>query len=190
MGTAFYVFENEEEYTKMYKERITETVHHSKVLVMYLKLDKIKENHLWVITESSKQKERPRMERTIVHFRNGEHGVLQYKNGEEIQLQKKNIKFDKHKMRVKIMPNQRLTFRKSLLEFKVDRYIGDEIMGRLKSENQEYFYDTVMDRINIVLKPKITKIDLKPSHTRFPTKSQIFTVGHMNPSGTESSSSY
>ena len=158
MGTAFYVFENEEVYDKMYKERITETVHHSKVLEMYLKPDKIKESHLWVVTQSSKQKERPRMERSIVHFRNGEHSVLQYKNGEEIQLQRKNIKFDKNKMRVKIMPK---TFRKSLLEFKVDRYIGDKIMGRLKSEEQEYFYDTVMDRINIVLIPKMYKNRLK-----------------------------
>ena len=110
------------------------------------------------------------MERSIVHFRNGEHSVLQYKNGEEIQILKKNVKFDKHKMRVKIMPK---TFRKSLLEFKVDRYIGDEIMGRLKSEKQEYFYDTVMDRINIILKPKVAKINLKPSHKDFPIKSQV-----------------
>ena len=137
MGTAFYVYETEEKYLKVYKDRITEKIHHSPVTALNLRLDEVKENHLWVITESSKQKERPRMERSIVHFRNGEHSVLQYKNGEEIQLLKKNIKFDKHKKRVKIMPNQRLAFRKSLLEFKVDRYIGDEIMGRLKSENQE-----------------------------------------------------
>ena len=160
MGTAFYVYETEEVYDKLYKERRKEKIHHSPIIALYLRLDKIKENHLWVITESSTEKERPRMERSIVHFRNGEHSVLQYKNGEEIQLQRKNIKFDKNKMRVKIMPK---TFRKSLLEFKVDRYIGEEIMGRLKSEEQEYFYDTVMDRINIVLKPKMYKNRLKPS---------------------------
>jgi len=187
MGTAFYVYETKELYDKIYKERITEKIHHSPITAMYLSLDKVKENHLWVITESSKQKERPRMERSIVHFRNGEHGVLQYKNGEEIQIQKNNIKFDKNKMRVKIMPK---TLRKSLLEFKVDRYHGNEIIGRIKAEKQEYFYDTVMDRINIVLKPKAIKIDLKPNHIRFPTRSQIFTVGHMNPTGTKSSSSY
>ena len=170
MGTAFYVYETEEKYLKVYKDRITEKIHHSPVTALYLRLDEVKENHLWVITESSKQKERPRMERSIVHFRNGEHSVLQYKNGEEIQILKKNVKFDKHKMRVKIMPK---TFRKSLLEFKVDRYIGDEIMGRLKSEEQEYFYDTVMDRINIILKPKVAKINLKPSHKDFPIKSQV-----------------
>jgi len=158
MGTAFYVYETEEVYDKLYKERRKEKIHHSPVTALYLRLDKVKENHLWVITESSKEKERPRMERSIVHFRNGEHSVLQYKNGEEIQLQRKNIKFDKNKMRVKIMPK---TFRKSLLEFKVDRYIGEEIMGRLKSEEQEYFYDTVMDRINIVLIPKMYKNRLK-----------------------------
>ena len=158
MGTAFYVYETEEVYDKLYKERRKEKIHHSPIIALYLRLDKVKENHLWVITESSTEKERPRMERSIVHFRNGEHSVLQYKNGEEIQLQRKNIKFDKNKMRVKIMPK---TFRKSLLEFKVDRYIGDEIMGRLKSEEQEYFYDTVMDRINIVLIPKMYKNRLK-----------------------------
>ena len=173
MGTAFYVYETEELYDKLYKERKKEKIHHSPVTALYIRLEKVKENHLWVITESSTEKERPRMERSIVHFRNGEHSVLQYKNGEEIQLLKKNIKFDKHKMRVKIMPNQRLAFRKSLLEFKVDRYIGDEIMGRLKSEEQEYFYDTVMDRINIILKPKVAKINLKPSHKDFPIKSQV-----------------
>ena len=46
-------------------------------------------------------------------------------------------------------------------------------MGRLKSEEQEYFYDTVMDRINIILKPKVAKINLKPSHKDFPIKSQV-----------------
>ena len=152
MGTAFYVYETEELYDKLYKERMKEKIHHSPVTALYLKLDKVKENHLWVITESSMQKERPRMERSIVHFRNGEHSMLQYKNGEEIQIQKKNIKFDKNKMRVKIMPK---TFRKSLLEFRVDKYYGNKIIGKIKIENQEYFYDTVMDRINIILKPKI-----------------------------------
>ena len=89
MGTAFYVYETKELYDDVYKERIKEKIHHSPVITLYLKLDKVKENHLWVITESSTQKERPRMERSIVHFRNGEHNVLQYKNGEEIQIQKK-----------------------------------------------------------------------------------------------------
>ena len=187
MGTAFYVFENEEAYDKMYKERITETVHHSKVLEMYLKPDKIKESHLWVVTQSSKQKERPRMERSIVHFRNGLQGTTSYKEGDEIYLEKKDVKFNKKKMRVEILPK---TLRKAILEFRVDRYYGDEVKGRIKADEQKYYYDTVMDRINIILKPKIPKIDLKPSHSRFPTKSQIFTVGHMNPSGTESSSSY
>ena len=187
MGTAFYVYETKELYDKTYKERINEKIHHSPITAMYLCLDKVKENHLWVCHESSTQKERPRMERSIVHFRNGEHSILQYKDGEEIQLQKKNIKFDKHKMIVKIMPK---TLRKSLLEFKVDRYFGNEITGTIKADDQEYFYDTVMDRISVVLKPKVIKIDLKPSHDRFPSKSQIFTVGHMNPSGVKSSSSY
>jgi len=170
MGTAFYVYETKELYDKTYKERINEKIHHSPVITFYLKFDKVKENHLWVITESSTQKERPRMERSIVHFRNGEHSILQYKDGEEIQLQKKNIKFDKHKMIVKIMPK---TLRKSLLEFRVDRYIGNEITGTIKADDQEYFYDTVMDRISVVLKPKVIKIDLKPSHKDFPVKSQV-----------------
>lgn len=155
MGTAFYVFETEEEYTEMYKERIKEKIHHSPVTAMYLSLDPIKENHLWVVTESSSQKERPRMERTIVHFRNGEHDLLQYKKGNEIQVSKKNIKFDKNKMLIKIMPK---TLRKSLLEFRVDRYYGRVSVGKIKLEKMLYFYDTVMDRINVVLKPKIVKI--------------------------------
>ena len=92
------------------------------------------------------------MERSIVHFRNGEHSMLQYKNGEEIQIQKKNIKFDKNKMLIKIMPK---TLRKSLLEFRVDRYYGRVSVGKIKLEKMLYFYDTVMDRINIILKPKI-----------------------------------
>jgi len=187
MGTAFYVYETEEEYLEMYKERVTEKIHHSPVTAMYLSLDKIKENHLWVVTESSTEKERPRMERSIVHFRNGEHDLLQYKDGKEIQLQKKDIKFDKDKMKIKIMPK---TLRKSLLEFRVDRYYGFDTKPKVKAENQINYYDTVMDRINIVLKPKVIKIDLKPSHDRFPTRSQVFTVGHMNPSGVKSSSSY
>jgi hypothetical protein len=187
MGTAFYVYETEESYLEMYKERVTEKIHHSPITAMYLSLDKIKENHLWVVTESSDQKERPRMERSIVHFRNGEHDLLQYKNGEEIQIQKKNIKFDKDKMKIKMMPK---TLRKPLLEFRVDRYYGHDVNPKVKAENQMCYYDTVMDRINIILIPKVAKINLKPSHRDFPVKSQIFTIGHMNPTGTKSSSSY
>ena len=170
MGTAFYVYETEEEYLKMYKDRVNEKIHHSPVTAMYLSLDNTKENHLWVVTESSKQKERPRMERSIVHFRNGEHDLLQYNDGKEIQLQKKNIKFDKNSMKIKIMPK---TLRKSLLEFRVDRYYGYDANPKVKAENQINYYDTVMDRINIILKPKVAKINLKPSHSRFPTKSQV-----------------
>ena len=170
MGTAFYVYETEEEYLDMYKDRVNEKIHHSPVTAMYLSLDNTKENHLWVVTESSKQKERPRMERSIVHFRNGEHDLLQYKDGKEIQLQKKNIKFDKNSMKIKIMPK---TLRKSLLEFRVDRYYGYDANPKVKAENQINYYDTVMDRINIILKPKVAKINLKPSHSRFPTKSQV-----------------
>jgi len=151
MGTAFYVYENEEEYNKMYKERIKEKIHHSPVVCMYLKLDDKKENHLWVITESSSQKERPRMERSIVHFRNGEHDTLQYKDGKEIQLMKNNIKFDKDKMKMKIMPK---TFRKPLLEFRVDRYYGMDITPKVKAEDVKNYYDTVMDRINVILSSK------------------------------------
>ena len=151
MGTAFYVYENEEEYNKMYKERVKEKIHHSPVMCMYLKLDDKKENHLWVITESSSQKERPRMERSIVHFRNGEHDTLQYKNGKEIQLMKNNIKFDKDKMKMQIMPK---TLRKSLLEFRVDRYYGRDVKPKVKAEDVKNYYDTVMDRINVVLSSK------------------------------------
>ena len=110
------------------------------------------------------------MERSIVHFRKGEHDLLQYKDGKEIQLQKKNIKFDKNSMKIKIMPK---TLRKSLLEFRVDRYYGFDTKPKVKAENQINYYDTVMDRINIVLKPKVIKIDLKPSHKDFPVKSQV-----------------
>ena len=160
MGTAFYVYETEEEYLKMYKDRVNEKIHHSPVTAMYLSLDG-KENHLWVVTESSKQKERPRMERSIVHFRNGLQGAASYKEGDEIPLEKKDVKFNKKKMVIQILPK---TLRKPILEFRVDRYYGDEVKGRIKADEQKYYYDTVMDRINIVLKPKIIKIKLSASN--------------------------
>ena len=68
------------------------------------------------------------------------------------------------------MPN---TLRKSIVEFRVDRYYGYDANPKVKAENQINYYDTVMDRINIILKPKVTKINLKPSHKDFPTKSQV-----------------
>ena len=149
MGTAFYVYETEEEYNRMYKDRVGEKVHHSPIITFYLRLDK-KNNHLWVVTESSSQKERPRMERSIVHFRNGEHDILQYKNDKTVQLEKKNLKFDKDRMKMQIMPK---TLRKSLLEFKVDRYYGRDVKPKVKVEDVKNYYDTVMDRINVVLSP-------------------------------------
>ena len=35
MGTAFYVYETEEEYLKIYKDRVTEKIHHSPVTAIY-----------------------------------------------------------------------------------------------------------------------------------------------------------
>ena len=64
---------------------------------------------------------------------------------------KNNIKFDKDKMKMKIMPK---TFRKALLEFRVDRYYGMDITPKVKPEDVKNYYDTVMDRINVVLSSK------------------------------------
>ena len=71
------------------------------------------------------------MERSIVHFRNGLQSAASYKEGDEISLEKKDVKFNKKKMVIQILPK---TLRKPILEFRVDRYYGDEVKGRIKAD--------------------------------------------------------
>ena len=54
-------------------------------------------------------------------------------------------------MKMQIMPK---TLRKSLLEFRVDRYYGRDVKPKVKAEDVKNYYDTVMDRINVVLSSK------------------------------------
>ena len=71
MGTAFYVYEKKSDYDKAYKDRAGQSFYDIKIMELYVKENKKGEPKLWVVTETNQMKESPRLERTIVHFRNG-----------------------------------------------------------------------------------------------------------------------
>tara|TARA_Y100000590_G_C15745555_1_gene1021847 strand:+ start:7517 stop:7960 length:444 start_codon:yes stop_codon:yes gene_type:complete len=146
MGTAFYVYENISEYEKSYKGRRDEVVHESKISNMLLKPHYGKEPHLWVVSKSNPQPEKPRLERSIVHFRNGD--CYGYTTGDELKIEDGKITFNAKTMQIEFLPK---TLRKPELVFKVDRYYGNEMKSRKKITGTEKFYDTIMDRINIIL---------------------------------------
>ena len=146
MGTAFYVYESINEYNELYKGRREEVVHESIISNMLIKPDVDRESHLWVVTKSSEQKERPRLERSIVHFRNG--NLTGYITGDEIKIEANKISFNPKNMQIEFLPK---TLRKPELLFKVDRYYGSSLKRSKKVVFAKKFYDTVMDRINIIL---------------------------------------
>ena len=89
MATSIYVYETMDLYDKLYAENRNDPMREIDLLDLYLCNEK-----LYVVTNTSEHKEQPRLERSVVHFRNG--SIDEWKNGKE-----KLIKYDDVRLNIK-----------------------------------------------------------------------------------------
>ena len=145
MGTSIYVYETEEEYRKIYHRIDKEVMHSAPILDIFMKEDK----KLWVVTKITKNKERPQLGRSIVHFINGT--VFDYSNGKERPILKNSVVFNSKKGRVEFFPKK---LRGAELEIRVDRFYGMPPNKKVFLDQSKRFYDISRDRLNFIVKNK------------------------------------
>lgn len=141
MASSIYIYENMTEYTNIYKGKRDFNFHETSLIDLYVKNDK-----LWVVTNTNKLKEQPQLQKSIVHFRNG--SVEQWLEGDEICVNYGKIRYNMKDNNIEINPK---FMRKALLSLRVDRFYGN---SKFKVRNIDYhnrFYDLTRDRINLVL---------------------------------------
>ena len=143
MGTSIYVYETEKEYLKIYKGLDKEVMHSAPIIDIFLKEDK----KLWVVSKITKNKERPQLGRSIVHFVNGT--VFEYSEGNEIPIRQKDVKYNPKNNKIEFFPRK---LRKAALEIRVDRFYGEKPKNRKEINNSLRFYDISRDRLNFILK--------------------------------------
>ena len=145
MGTSIYVYETEEEYRKIYHRIDKEVMHSAPILDIFMKEDK----KLWVVTKITKNKERPQLGRSIVHFINGT--VFDYSDGKERPILKNSVIFNSNKGRVEFFPKK---LRDPELWIKVDRFYGIPPNKKVILDQSKRFYDISRDRLNFIVKNK------------------------------------
>ena len=146
MGTSIYVYETEEEYRKIYHRIDKEMMHSAPILDIFMKEDK----KLWVVTKITKNKERPQLGRSIVHFVNGT--ILDYSDGKEKPILKNSVMFNPKGIgKVEFFPKK---LRGAELEIKVDRFYGTPPRKKVVLDQSKRFYDISRDRLNFIVKNK------------------------------------
>jgi len=141
MASSIYVYQNMEEFERFYKGYLDEPMRKIKIIDMYVK-DKSK---LWVVTNTNDAKERPLLQKSLVHFRNG--NIDNYKDDKTVLVLFRKLRFNFKKMKLDIFPR---FLRKPLLQWRVDRYLGDPIKKAVIDYDHRY-YDFEIDRINFIL---------------------------------------
>jgi len=142
MASSIYVYENMKEFENWYKGFTDEPFKHLKIVDMFVH----KKDRLWVVTNTNQEKERPLLQKSLVHFRNG--NIDEYKTDETKLILHDKVKFNFKKGKLEIFPR---FLRKPLLTWKVDRYFGEKPKEKLINWYHRY-YDFELDRINLILK--------------------------------------
>ena len=145
MGTAIYVYETEKEYLTQYHRMDKEIMFSAPILDIFMKPDK----KLWVVSKITKNKERPQLGRSIVHFVNGT--VFDYSDGNERRIMHNSIAFNPKKGRVEFFPKK---LRSAELEIRVDRFYGMPPNKKVYLDQTKRFYDISRDRINFIIQNK------------------------------------
>jgi len=142
MASSIYVYENMKEFENWYKGFIDMPLKKLKIIDMYIH----EKDKLWVVTNTNQEKERPLLQKSLCHFRNG--NIDEYKTDNTKLILFDKVKLDFKKSKLSIFPR---FLRKPLLTWKVDRYFGEKPKHKLIDWNHRY-YDFELDRINLILK--------------------------------------
>lgn len=143
MASSIYIFDNDILFKAFYNEHINDLEYKMPLIDLYVKGDK-----LWVVTNSNDQKERPRFERSIVHFRKD--NAKEWIEGDEKLVTHGKIRYDNKKNHLEIFPR---FMRKPLLSMRVGRYFGIK-EGKCKIDYDKRYYDFKNDRIIFILENK------------------------------------
>ena len=93
------------------------------------------------------EKERPDLSRSIVHFRNND--ISKWEEGDERLVKYEESRYNPKTDKLEFCTRH---FRKPLLIMRVGRFHGDMPKKCTEIDWSERFYDTINDRINLVLK--------------------------------------
>jgi len=144
MASSIYIFDDMKTFNRFYKGYTEDKMRKTKIIDMYIQ----NKEKLYVVTNTNTQKERPLLQKSLVHFRNGKLGEYEDKNTKLIIYDK--IKFDKKKMKLNFFPR---FLRKPLLKWRVDRYLDATCRNKNKIIDYSHrYYDFELDRIIFILK--------------------------------------
>lgn len=144
MATSIYIYDCKETYEKIYEGLKEDALRECPLLDLY-----IKNEQLFVVTNTNLHKEQPRMERTIVHFRNGDLG--KWATDKEKLVKYNTLRFNKKKECLEFFPR---LLRKPLLALRIGRFYGELNKKKCNIDYSQRYYDFMMDRINLVLESK------------------------------------
>ena len=144
MATSIYVYEPIELYAKLYAENRDDPMRECELLDLYLN-----DGRLYVLTNTSMHKEQPQLQRSIVHFRNGEIG--EWEDGKEELVKYDDVRLNIKKDQIEFFPR---FLRKPKLSMRIGRFYGNLEKGKIKVDYKNRFYDLHRDRITFILEDK------------------------------------
>ena len=151
MASSIYIYTNHKDYENLYKGKEEAWTFQTPIIDFFLKpavygydLEDCHENKLWVVTHTDKNKIRPVLERSIVHFPNG--SCLDYLQGDEKQVEKEKVFYNPKNNHLVFYPR---TLRKPFLSLKVDKVVGGKPKKKSKIRFKNKYYDMTHDRLNL-----------------------------------------
>jgi hypothetical protein len=151
MASSIYIYTNKEDYDNLYKGKTDAWTFQTHIIDMFIKptvsgydVEDCHENRLWVVTNVTKMKERPSLQRTIVHFTNG--SAVDYIEGDELLIEKDNIAYNPKTNQLEFFPRR---LRKPLMSIRVDKIIGGRPDKKTKINFKKKFYDITNNRLNL-----------------------------------------
>ena len=151
MASSIYIYTNRDDYENLYKGKTEAWTYETPILDMFIKPtegydvdDSIPTNKLWVITNTSKLKERPSLGRTIVHFTNG--SAFDHLRGDEVLVEKDKVIYNPKNNQIEFSPRK---LRKPLMSLRVDKVIGGKPKKKSRIIFKRILYDLTLDRLNL-----------------------------------------
>ena len=142
MATTFHVYDKYSTYKQRYLDKTDSVYFAVDITDCY-----IVGEHLWVVTNTNLEKERPELHRTIVHFRNND--ISKYETGEEVLVKYEESRYNPKNNNIEFCTRR---FRKPLFSIRTGRFHGDRPSKPVKLNWAYRFYDITNDRVNLVLK--------------------------------------
>lgn len=144
MATSIYIFETYKEYERIYGKNLELLQYKVDLVDLWVKKDK-----LWIVTNTNDQKEAPRLDHTMVHFRKGD--VEEWLEGDEKLVLHDKMRFNPKKNHMEFFPR---FLRKPLLWMRVGRYYGNFTKKNMKIDFNQRFYDFSNDRLVFICEDK------------------------------------